>query len=495
LSDPAVAELFAAEPGVALSALGEPALIDEWTQAPQVLGAVKRAVDAAGGEGRFVLTGSVSDEDFQESWQATGRVIDVELGPMAAREVAGWADSDPFVVRALRPAADWLDAPPAQPGYRLNLADYISLVELGGFPQVVTAASADQRRQWLASYANQLVRLDARGSDGTVDPHRFKAYLRALALSSAASVGADTLTRAAGINRETARRYAALLNRLFIAQSLPPFFSNRLKRLAKTPKRVIADSGLMLSLAGLAGADLIRDSRMLGRALETFVVAQLRAELALVADAPTLCYLRDQNGDREVDLVLEYPDGKVVGIEVKTSLSSGPPAHRHLVWLRDQLGDRFQAGFVLHAGLAARSLEDRVFAAPISAIWAWDRSQAGAEILHLDQAGAHALGRLTAGRAFQVLAGSTGMARLTPSMAGDPVRAERIRKDRAALERNGVIRRNPGSDTFTFTRNWVFGSSSTPAEMLFGGQISGPNSWRTADGTALDGSPHPPAQT
>ncbi|MDR2348458.1 MAG: DUF4357 domain-containing protein, partial [Bifidobacteriaceae bacterium] len=60
---------------------------------------------------------------------------------------------------------------------------------------------------------------------------------------------------------------------------------------------------------------------------------------------------------------------------------------------------------------------------------------------------------------------------------------------------NGVIRPNPGSDTFTFTRNWVFGSSSNPAELLFGGQISGPNGWRTADGRALDSPPHPPSQT
>jgi predicted AAA+ superfamily ATPase len=80
LTESGVARQFQADPGAALRLLGEPLVIDEWSEAPGVLGAVKRAVDQGGGVGRFVLTGSANDELHVRRWQATGRCDQRRIG-------------------------------------------------------------------------------------------------------------------------------------------------------------------------------------------------------------------------------------------------------------------------------------------------------------------------------------------------------------------------------------------------------------------------------
>ena len=113
----------------------------------------------------------------------------------------------------------------------------------------------------------------------------------------------------------------------------------------------------------------MRDADILGRLLETFVAAQLRAELQLGERQARLYHLRDQNGDREVDLIAELDVNRIIAIEIKATSAPGDPAARHLKWLRDQLGDRFAAGVVFHTGPMVFTLSERIIAAPISTLW------------------------------------------------------------------------------------------------------------------------------
>lgn len=84
--------------------------------------------------------------------------------------------------------------------------------------------------------------------------------------------------------------------------------------------------------------------------LDTFVLAQLRAELAVAIRRPRLYHLRQEGGAHEVDLVVEYPDRTVAGIEVKASSAPRLDSARHLAWFRDMMGPAFRLGVVLHTG-------------------------------------------------------------------------------------------------------------------------------------------------
>jgi len=151
---------------------------------------------------------------------------------------------------------------------------------------------------------------------------------------------------------------------------VPAWWTNRLKRLVQTPKRYVIDPGVVGAVLRLDVPGVRRDGNLLGRLLDTLVMAQLRAEASISEAEPTLYHLRSEQGRHEVDILVEYGDGRVFGLEVKAT--SGPSLHdaKHLQWLRGELGDRFIGGAVLHAGPRKYPLTEHIVAAPICALWA-----------------------------------------------------------------------------------------------------------------------------
>jgi uncharacterized protein len=172
-----------------------------------------------------------------------------------------------------------------------------------------------------------------------------------------------------GINAKTAAAYDSLLSSLFVYEALPAYSSNRLSRLVRARKRYVVDAGLVGSALRLTAADVLADPDLFGRLIDTFAVAQLRPEAGLADQPLSMSHLRDKNGRREVDLIVELGRRQVLGLEFKATASPRPADGAHLAWLRDQLGDAFVAGTVLHTGPSVFPLGDRIFAVPLCAVW------------------------------------------------------------------------------------------------------------------------------
>lgn len=361
----AEAAALRADPDAVLRGLDEPVLLDEWQAVPGVLGAVKRAVDVDSRPGRYILAGSVRAERDAALWPGTGRLVRVALWGLTAREIAGDVSSAPFLDRVVAHGLQVLGAHRDPP----DLRGYVELALVGGFPEAAIRLSAAARERWIESYIEQLLTRDAARIEGDRDPDRLMRYFRALAINTAGVVEDRTLYEAAGISRVTAVAYERLLRDLLVVDALPSWTSNRLKRLVRSPKRYLVDSSLVAGALRLDVDGFLRDGDLLGRLLDTFVVAQLRAELAVCATRPTLHHLRQEQGRHEVDVVAELAGGGVVALEVKADSAPGSDAARHLAWFRDALGERFVAGIVLHTGPRTYALGDRIVAAPICALW------------------------------------------------------------------------------------------------------------------------------
>lgn len=332
---------------------------------PEVLGAVKRAVDDEPRPGRFLLTGSVRGDIDEETWPGTGRLVRMTMYGLTVGEALGRLDGLPFLERLATGDVDALSLPPDVP----DLVGYVELALRGGYPEPVLRLSEEARRAWLGGYLEQLLTRDAETLVGLRDPARLRRYFQALALSTAGLADHKTLYDAAGITRKTAVAYDQLLTNLFVLDSVPAWTTNRLTRLLRAPKRYLVDPSLATAALGLDTLAVMRDGDLLGRILDTFVAAQLRPQLELTPSNPRVHHLRDREGRREIDLVVEIAAGDVIAIEVKaTSAPDGDDA-RHLVWLRDTLGERFRAGVVLHTGPRAFPLAKRVLAVPICALW------------------------------------------------------------------------------------------------------------------------------
>ena len=170
------------------------------------------------------------------------------------------------------------------------------------------------------------------------------------------------------LSRPTIRDYITLLERVFLLETLPPWHSNRLSRLIKTPKLHLTDTGLACTLLGVNAADLIADRTLLGPLLETFVFQELRRQASWRDEQHTCFHFRDKDGV-EVDIVIERGTRAIAGVEVKVSATVTVADFRGLRKLKDATGKRFAGGVVLYDGETTVRFSEGLYAVPIRALW------------------------------------------------------------------------------------------------------------------------------
>ena len=363
LTEGRVASALRSDPAAVLSNLAPPVLIDEWQIVPECLNAVKEQVDASTRRGQFVLTGSVRGDLDSPLWPGTGRLVRLQMYGMTEREISGRIGGPNWIERVVggeRFDGFWSGE---------NLRTYVERALRSGFPEPALHLADLARQQWLASYVDQLVTRDMIGSEHGRDPQRLRRYLEALALHSAGIVDDTTLWEAARINKVTARAYETLLQNLLIVENIPAWTSNRLKRLSLAPKRYLVDSGLFAGVLGLTVDDVMIDGDLLGRVLDTFATAQIRAELALATPQRRLSHLRLPEGRHELDLIVELGPRRIVAIEIKATSTPDASDAKHLRWLRREMGDAVAAAVLLHTGPASIELDEGVLALPIATLW------------------------------------------------------------------------------------------------------------------------------
>lgn len=368
LDQPGVAAIYRADPDAALRRASRPLLIDEWQEVPEVLAAVKRAVDADPAPGQFILTGSVRADLHTETWAGTGRVVRMHMYPLTQREALDAVDTaqESFLHRFATTGVEDLHLPGVVP----DIDGYIAAALQGGFPEVVYRPRTERQRSiWLASYVDDLVTRDAAQLNAAKDPAGLRRYLTALALHNAGMPTDTALYRSSDVNAKTAAGYERLLRDLYVLDVVPAWATRRLARLVKAGKRYMIDSGVAAAAAGLTPSAVLSDADLIGRSFDAFALAQLRPEVALTHPRPSLHHLRVEAGRREVDLVVELAPGRIVAFEFKSAVAPDRRDAKHLLWLRDELGDAFVGGAVIHSGPGIYDLAERVYAVPLCSLW------------------------------------------------------------------------------------------------------------------------------
>lgn len=360
LDDATVLSAARNDPESLLSGSAETLVFDEIQRAPGLLLAIKAEVDRDRRPGRFLLTGSANVLHLPRlSETLAGRMEVLTLWPFSQGEMLGSGDS---FVESLR--ANKLPTPPKKP---VDREDLIRRAVLGGFPEVVSRPRADRRAAWFESYLATVLQRDVRD---IADIEAASALPRLLSLVASRASGlhnASDLSRSLGLPASTLKRYLALLETVFLIRFLPAWSTNASKRLMKAPKVMISDTGLLAHLGGIDSDDPGR-SALVGPLLENFVAMELEKQIGWSTSRPRLFHFRTLAG-REVDLVLEWPGGDIVGIEVKASSSVGAADFKGLNELAEIAGKKFRRGVVLYAGREAVPFGKSLDALPISAVW------------------------------------------------------------------------------------------------------------------------------
>jgi hypothetical protein len=161
--------------------------------------------------------------------------------------------------------------------------------------------------------------------------------------------------------------FFALPLNVALLEHLPPWHSNRLSRLIKTPKLHIGDTGLAAAMPGMDAPALAKDRVLLGRLLETFLFQELKRQASRHDTPIQFHHFRDKDGV-EMALVLER-SMKVTGIEIKGAATVSEGDFRGLKKLRDATRQRFASGVVLYNGESLAGFSDRLYAIPLRTVW------------------------------------------------------------------------------------------------------------------------------
>jgi hypothetical protein len=338
-------------------------IIDEVQKAPVLLPAIKMAVDADRRPGRFILTGSANPLVLpQVSESLAGRMEILTLRPFSQGELAGRRDE--LIDRLM---ADTFEAPGCDD---VEAADLLARVLQGGYPEAITRASQRRRDAWFASYITAILQRDVRDLAHVEGLSQMPRLLSLLAARSGALVNRAELSRVMGIPYTTLVRYLALLEATFLYDPLPAWAGNPSKRLTRSPKAFLCDSGLTAYLLGVAADRVGPANGSRGPLVESFVVSELRKQASWADADVTLWHFR--SGRQEVDVVIEDRRGRLVGIEVKAGATLGRNDVRGLRSLADAAGKRFLRGVLLYAGSEVLPFGPDITALPISALWAED---------------------------------------------------------------------------------------------------------------------------
>jgi uncharacterized protein len=334
-------------------------VIDEVQRAPELFRALKERIDRSRVPGQFLLTGSANVLALPSmSESLAGRMEIITMWPLAEQELEGCRSS--FVDRLIAKRAMW-------PSTKSD-AHIVDRILRGGYPEAVQRSAAARRRAWFASYITTILQRDIRDISNIEGLAILPRLLSLLATRSSALLNFADLSRSLSIPQSTLKRYFALLDATHLVRLLPAWSSNLGLRLAKAPKLLITDAGLCAHLAGADAARIRSDGNLFGTLLETFVTTEVLKQASWHAQMPSLFHFRTSSG-QEVDLVLEDPAGRIVGIEIKATRSVTSSDFNGLRALSHAAGKRFLRGVLLALNDQVVPFGSELTAVPIPSLW------------------------------------------------------------------------------------------------------------------------------
>jgi predicted AAA+ superfamily ATPase len=357
------------EPQLFLKNHPAPVILDEIQYAPELVASIKRVVDANQARpGQFLLTGS-------QQWQVMSALAESLAGRVAFVELAGLSLSELTHAQPQAPNTLWLtrwmaaqesDAQQAfaddartRPRYTGSLPEWLWR---GFMPKAHTLDLAMVPDFW-QGYHRTYVERDARLAGEVGDWHDFGRFVRLMSALTAQEINHSQLGREIGINPKTAQRWLRMMQATFQWFELPPFFANRIKRVSKSPKGYLLDTGMACHHAAMSSPQALGSHPLFGALFETAMVCELRKTLALTGGSANLYHWRASTG-AEVDCIIER-DGWLHPIEIKLT---GQPTRKQTLGMqafrkahRDQ---RIGHGLMLCAIDQPRWISEDVLALP-----------------------------------------------------------------------------------------------------------------------------------
>ncbi len=341
-----------------VNSLPERVILDEAQRAPEIFPSIKLSVDRDRTAGRFILTGSVNllqTKQIKES--LAGRMDILRLHPFSQNELQQTKPKFP----------DLLFAPDFSISQDLpNKNSYIDRIVTGGYPTVLKR-SKTRRHNWYRNYIESIVNSDARTISGIRSIETLPRLLEIAAGRTACLLNVNNLASSFQLDRLTIDSYLMVLEKMFLMERIPAWHSNRAKRLVKTPKMHLCDTGVVCALLDLDKSALLEDRMLFSHILETFVLQELKRQASASDRNHSFYHFRNRDGE-EVDIVIQRGI-KLAGVEVKASGTIRKSDFNGLRKLKEAVGKNFAGGILFYNGDSVLSHGKSLYALPVRKLW------------------------------------------------------------------------------------------------------------------------------
>ena len=334
-------------------------VIDEVQRVPEIFLAIKSVVDKKRKPGKYILTGSANVLMLPKVAESlAGRMEILNLHPLAQSEINDVKTN--FI--------DELFKSDFKPDYSVQKKNrLVNKILTGGFPEMLTRKDRERQNAWFKSYITTILQRDVRDIANIEKLSDLPRLLSLFASRAGTLLNFAELSRSSAIPQTTLKRYVGLLEAIFMICILPAWSGNLSKRLIKTPKLYLNDTGLLSNLVSFEPDKVLTDSLSWGRLIENFVLMELMKQASWSRFNLSLYHFRSASG-QEVDFVIEKSDGKLVAVEVKATAKITVSDFNNIKVFADETGKRFLRGLVLYNGKEAIPFAKNLFALPIETL-------------------------------------------------------------------------------------------------------------------------------
>lgn len=351
-----------------LQSFTKPVVIDEVQMAPDLFRALKMQIDEmrhnhkTRANGQFLLTSSANIMALPELAHAlVGRMQILTLFPLSIGETIGKQAG--FIDALFDKNLQFMQSP-------FEMIPLKTIISSATFPELTSNRDIDQAK-WFESYLTTLLQRDIRNLAEIEKLSAMPNLLKLIAARVGSLLNDASLARDTGLNTMTYRRYRTLLSEVFLLITVPPWYRNINKRLVKSPKIYLTDTGLLCYLLGIDINNLqnlkINNPNLFGMILENLVASELTKQLSWQRQG-SLYHFRTYD-NQEIDFVIERKAGQLIAIEVKSAEIVDNHDFKILRQLKEILGKNLLKGIVLYLGKDIIPFGEDLYAMPFSALW------------------------------------------------------------------------------------------------------------------------------
>ena len=329
-----------------------PICLDEIQKVPTILEYIKMHIDTNRVNGNFLLTGSSNVLDHKDSKDTlAGRLCELRLHPLSSKEKNDKPDEN--VIEKL-----------LNRDFKLAKKDYsdeiVNHILDGGYPEILELKGL-LKDLWFKSYIATYIERDARDLADIRDIDSFIKFVNILATRSGTILNKSSLSNDVGIKDITCENYLSIINRIYQATLLRPYFINIGKTFVKSPKVFFNDTGVLCSLLRINSKEQLINSPYSGQIYETYVFCELQKHLSYLQKSSQIFHYRT-NDKKEIDFIIEIDD-EILAIEIKQSSSVKKDDFKHIMDLQNKI-DKKCLGIVFYNGDMVVEFSDDLVAIP-----------------------------------------------------------------------------------------------------------------------------------